>query len=373
VGTYRAAGTVRDVFGDSGTWRFALTVAGVKLTQLAPTSGTTTIGRAFTTQLNVSGSHGTVTYTQSAGAPYLKVSSSGALSAPASLPVGTYRAAGTVRDVFGDSGTWRFALTVVPGGLVQLAPATGTTASGRVFTAQLNVSGSHGTVTYTQSAGAPDLNVSSSGAVSAPASLPVGTYRAAGSVRDAVGDSGTWSFTLTVTANSLRQTGPTTATTTTGRVFTGRLSVSGSHGTVTYSQSVGAPYLKVSSSGAVSAPDTLPAGTYQASGTAKDATGDTGIWLFKLTVKATKLVQVAPTSDTTAPGATFTAQLYVSGSHGAVTYTASKGLQVLTVSSSGVVSAPATLPLGTYVITGTVRDSLGDSGTWTFTLIVSNS
>jgi hypothetical protein len=31
------------------------------------------------------------------------------------------------------------------------------------------------------------------------------------------------------------------------------------------------------------------------------------------------------------------------------------------------------LPLGTYVITGTVRDSLGDSGTWTFTLIVSNS
>ena len=373
VGTYRAAGSVRDTLGDRGTWSFTLIVAAIKLAQLAPATGTTTTGRAFTGQLKVSGSRGTVTYAQSTGAPYLKVSSSGAISAPATLPAGTYKATGTVTDSSGGTGSWSFALTVAARILVQLAPITGTTASGRVFTAQLNVSGSHGTVTYTQSAGAPYLKVSSSGAVSVPVTLPVGTYRAAGSVRDTVGDSGTWSFTLTVTANSLRQTGPTTATTTTGRVFTGRLSVSGSHGTVTYSQSVGAPYLKVSSSGAVSAPDTLPAGTYQASGTAKDATGDTGIWLFKLTVKATKLVQVAPTSDTTAPGATFTAQLYVSGSHGAVTYTASKGLQVLTVSSSGVVSAPATLPLGTYVITGTVRDSLGDSGTWTFTLIVSNS
>jgi hypothetical protein len=91
---------------------------------------------------------------------------------------------------------------------------------------------------------------------------------------------------LTVKANKLTQIAPTKATTTTGEAFTGQLKVSGSHGTVTYAQSIGAPDLKVSSSGAVSAPATLAAGTYKAAGTARDSLGDTGTWSFTLTLKA---------------------------------------------------------------------------------------
>jgi len=65
------------------TWSFALTVKGAKLTQVAPTTGTTTIGKAFPGQLEVSGSHGTVTYAQTeADVQILTVSSSGAVSAP---------------------------------------------------------------------------------------------------------------------------------------------------------------------------------------------------------------------------------------------------------------------------------------------------
>jgi hypothetical protein len=89
---------------------------------------------------------------------------------------------------------------------------------------------------------------------------------------------------LTVKANKLTQVDLTKATTTTGKPFTGQLKVSGSHGTVTYAQSIGAPDLKVSSSGAVSAPATLAAGTYKGAGTARDSLGDTGTWSFTLTV-----------------------------------------------------------------------------------------
>jgi hypothetical protein len=121
--------------------------------------------------------------------------------------------------------------------------------------------------------------------VSAPATLAAGTYKGAGTARDSLGDTGTWSFTLTVKANKLTQVDLTKATTTTGKPFTGQLKVSGSHGTVTYAQTeADVQTLTVSSSGAVSAPATLAAGTYKTTGTTRDSLGDTGTWSFTLTV-----------------------------------------------------------------------------------------
>jgi hypothetical protein len=42
----------------------------------------------------------------------------------------------------------------------------------------------------------------------------------------------------------------------------------------------------------------------------------------------------------------------------------------MTVSSSGKISAPATLAPATYIVTGTAKDKLGDSCKWSFTLTV---
>ena len=64
----------------------------------------------------------------------------------------------------------------------------------------LQVAGNSGTVTYTETAGAPSLAVSSAGQVVAAAGLAAGTYSAKGSVRDASGGTGTWAFQLTVVA-----------------------------------------------------------------------------------------------------------------------------------------------------------------------------
>jgi hypothetical protein len=370
AGAYKATGTARDGLGDTGTWSFDLTIVATKLTQVAPDSARITTGKALSDQLGVSSAHGAVTYAQSGGAPRLVVSSSGRVSAAATLVAGTYKATGTARDSVGDTGTWSFDLTIVATKLTQLAPASATTTTGKAFSGQLKVSGAHGVVTYAQSGGAPHLVVSSSGRISAAATLVAGTYKATGTARDALGDTGKWSFDLTVVVAKLTQVAPDTATSKVGKSFTGQLSVSGAHGTVTYAQSTGAPHLKVSSSGKVSAGAGLAAGTYKASGTVKDAYGDTGKWTFTLTVKGAKLTQIFPTSGMTTAGRAFAGHLEVSGSHGAVTYTQLTGAQIMTVLPSGEISAPATLAPATYKITGTMEDRLGDTGTWSFTLIV---
>ena len=200
-----------------------------------------------------------------------------------------------------------------------------------------------------------------------------GAYKATGTALDSLGDTGAWSFALTVIAVKLTQVAPDTATIVTGKAFTGELEVSGAFGAVTYAQSTGAPSLTISSSGKISAPATLKAGTYKAKGTAKDTYGSTGTWSFALTVKATKLSQAAPAQGNATAGRVFFGQLKISGSHGKVAYAQLTGAQIMTVSSSGKVSAPATLAPATYKITGTVTDSLGDKGTWTFTLVVANA
>jgi hypothetical protein len=64
-------------------------------------------------------------------------------------------------------------------------------------------SGTHGTVTFTQSTGTPNITVSPSGAVTAPATLTPNTYTATGSVSDSFGDNGSWTFTLTVTGTTV--------------------------------------------------------------------------------------------------------------------------------------------------------------------------
>ena len=370
AGTYNATGTARDTHGDAGTWSFTLTVTSKQLTQIAPTSARTTTGTAFTAQLQVSGSQGAVTYTQSSGAPELKISSSGAVSAPSTLSPGIYNASGTSKDSHGEVGTWSFTLTVVAGRLSQAAPAAGTTLVGTPYSGQLKVSDSHGVVTYTQSAGAPQLKVSSTGAVSALGTLPAATYKAAGTSKDSHGDLGTWSFTLTVTAVRLSQAAPAKASTLVGRAFTGQLKVADSHGVVTYTQSAGAPELQVSSTGAVSALGTLPAGTYKAAGATRDSYGDTGSWNFALAVAAVRLSQAHPAKGNTLVGRAFTGQLKVADSHGVVTYTQSAGAPELQVTSAGKVSAPSTLLAGTYKAAGATRDSYGDTGNWSFTLKV---
>jgi hypothetical protein len=72
--------------------------------------------------------------------------------------------------------------------------------AGTAFTAQLAVTGATGAVTYTTTSPAGPVTVSAAGAVTAPASTPAGVYQLTGTDTDPLGDTGTWAFTLSVTA-----------------------------------------------------------------------------------------------------------------------------------------------------------------------------
>jgi hypothetical protein len=68
------------------------------------------------------------------------------------------------------------------------------------FTGHLEVSGSHGTVTFTQASGSTEIRISSFGAVSTPASLKAGAYTARGTDKDSLGDTGARRITLLITS-----------------------------------------------------------------------------------------------------------------------------------------------------------------------------
>jgi hypothetical protein len=97
-----------------------------------------------------------------------------------------------------DAGAYEYQYQPVT--LVQAAPTSGTVTAGTAFTAQLAVTGATGAVTYTTTSPAGPVTVSAAGAVTAPASTPAGVYQLTGTDTDPLGDTGTWAFTLSVTA-----------------------------------------------------------------------------------------------------------------------------------------------------------------------------
>ena len=131
----------------------------------------------------------------------------------------------------------------------------------------------------------------------------------------------------------------------------------------------------VSSTGAVSVSSTLAAGTYTVSGTDSDAFGDTGTWSFTLTVNGVSISQGAPASDSvsTSGSSSYTNLLSTTGQTGTVSFVTTSTPNGVTVSSTGAVSVSSTLAAGTYTVSGTDSDAFGDTGTWSFTLTVTQS
>ena len=245
------------------------------------------------------------------------------------------------------------------------------------------MSGNVGTVTYTQNSSSSTLlSVNSTGAVSVSGLLAVGSYTVSGTDGDTSGDSGSFSYTLGVTASTMSQVAPTTGVTTvnSSNGFTSQLNVTGNHGVVTYTATGGdMTHLLASSSGVISTNGILAAGGYAVSGTARDASGDTGTWTYALTVNAPPLTvgtvinQTSVTSGatTTAASASFViGPIVVGNAVGTVTFVTTTSSAGLNVSPNGDITTSGTLAPGIYIVSGTDKDAQGDSGTWQYKLTV---
>ena len=117
--------------------------------------------------------------------------------------------------------------------IAQTTPTSGsvTVTGSSAFTDQLNTTGGIGPVTF--AGGGAGLTVSSSGQIATTGTLAAGTYTATGTTADAFGDTGTFTYTLTVgaitlprprqpRARSRRPGRPPSPTSSTRRATTGR-------------------------------------------------------------------------------------------------------------------------------------------------------
>lgn len=386
VGTYSAAGTMSDTNGDTGSYSYSLDVGtGPIFTSKVHSAITTATSNPFSDSLPTPvypyASSGALTYVAGSNGN-LHVNSSGAVSSSAALHSGSYTVSAGLSDANGDTGSYSYSLTVNAVTLNQTAPFTNggavTPATALGYTNQLVVTPVLASpVTYgAASSTPPGVNVSSSGAVSTTGHLPVGNYVVSGSTADSLGDSGTYTFTLHVTAGVITQIAPTTGTVTTpnSTALSVQLNVSGSFGTVTYQPyNSGCGFFSVSTSGHVSVPCLLGVGPYSISAPVSDSYGDVGTYTYFLTVNPGLLTQTGSTGQTvnTQDSFFFLDFLNVSGSYGPLTFSPVSG--PLNVATYGAVYTSAPLPVGTYTVNGTVTDSNGDSGPYTYTLQVTTT
>ena len=342
---------------------------------VTPASATVSLAAVsgFSTQLGVEGESAAVTFTQSTGASNLLVSPTGLVTVGAPLVAGTYSATGTA-SAAGLSGNFSFALTV--GTLVQtgITSAAASVLASATFTTQLTGVGGSGPLSFTPTTTSTGLVVSSSGLVSTTAALARGIYKVSGTMSDAFGDLGQFSFALKVGA--LTQSSPirTTITPAASATFTNQLTATGGSGPLSFTQTTGAPSLVVSPTGLVTTSGTLANGSYVVRGVVSDAAGDQGNYFFNLVVSASTLTQSSPTTATIVPSAsaTYTSQIAVTGGVGTVTFTQTRGAPSLVVSSTGMVTTSAALSPGNYVASGTTSDASGDSGTFSLTVTVAS-
>ena len=378
VGDYAVGGTTSDTYNNTGTWTYTLTVTAGTITQSAPTTGTvaTTGSSAFTDQLATSGALSAVTYgeTSSPHSTQVIVSSTGAVTTSGSLPVGDYTVGGSTSDTFGNAGTWTYTLTVTAGTITQTAPITGTasTTSSPAFTDQLAVTGSTGPVTYAETSSPHSIQVliSSSGAVTTAGALPAGSYAVSGTTSDTFGDTGTWTYTLTVDE---------AATITSVDLATFH---KGSLGTFTVT-ATGSPAPTFSKTGALPSGVTLDSTTGILSGTPSQSGS------FPITIAAANGVIPAATQPftlTVDDPAAITSIDHVTvtqGSAGTFTVTAS-GYPAPTFSetgplptgvaldaTTGVLAGAAGEP-GSFPITITAHNGIGPDATQPFTLTVNH-
>ena len=263
---------------------------------------------------------------------------------------------------------------------ITATPASDTIATSATssWTRQLVPSGNTNPVTFTPVTGPPQLLVSGGGLVSTSGALAAGAYTATGNMSDTPGtDIGAYTYTLNVTAGVITQIAPTTGSVSTAgsSAFSTQLNTTGGVGTVTFSKLGGSPNLLVSGTGVVTVTGApLAVGPYSVNGTVTDSLLNAGTFNFTLTVNSSATVtQVAPTSAAvgTAGSAGFTDQLNTTGGVGAVTFLKTGGGLGVNVSPSGGITTTGALAPGTYSAIGNTTDSLGNTGTFSFTLTVS--
>jgi hypothetical protein len=245
-------------------------------------------------------------------------------------------------------------------------------AASSTYSDQLPTSDVIGALTYTQSTGSPYLIVSSTGLVTTSGTLAAGTYSASGTTIDPNGVLGGFSFSLSV--GVLSQSAPLTGATTTtaSSTFATQLALSGNTGTASYTQTTGSPYLIVSSTGLVTTSGTLAAGTYSASGTTVDTSGDVGTFAFSLSVSAVAPPVTPPVPVVKVPKAISVAGYAVAGKTETLIIKGSDFYGQPRITSHTGTTSKVSKDSGTSLTVKVTVKARSRNGTFQFTIVFAN-
>ena len=193
-----------------------------------------------------------------------------------------------------------------------------------------------------------------------------------GTTSDANGDSGTFSYTLTVTGVSIDQALTAGSVSTVGSAnFVSQLLPYQNTAPVLYNQTSGSANVLVSASGAISTTSTLAAGTYTVSGTTSDANGDSGTFSYTLSIVPITLgVRSMSSVVTRNASANFAIQLMAIRNVGPVVYSKIGGDINFKVSSSGKVTTSRVLVKGIHRFVIRLRDAYLDNAKFIYTVVV---
>ncbi|PXV59883.1 Putative Ig domain-containing protein [Dyella jiangningensis] len=384
AGTFAITVKATDAHGVFGMQAYSLVINAPTVT-LAPSSvPAATAETAYSQTLTASGGTSPYTYTISSGAlpPGLSLSSAGVLS-------GTPTAAGSynfsVRALDSSTGTGapfvvtqNYSLTVnAP--VITLSPAAlNPMQLGTAFSQQLSASGGNGSYTYAVSAG-----VLPTGVTMSSTGLLAGTPTAGGSfsftvtARDSAGFGGSQAYSTTIGAPSMAVSPANLPAMTAESSYAQTLSATGGTAPYTFVISAGAlpAGLSLSPAGVLSGTPTV-SGTFNVTVLATDSSTGTGAPFsatrsYALIVNAPGITVSPGALSAVQTGVAFHQQLSASGGNGSYTFTVSAGSLPtgLSLSSSGALTGTPTAA-GSYAFSISAKDSLGFSGTQSFTVSV---
>jgi len=185
-----------------GTSTISTPPCSTPITQTSPTAGATTAAGSsrFTDQLATTGQHGAVSFvTTSTPACGVAVSPAGVVTAIGRLHVGSCTVSGTDSDTARGRGTWTYTLAIVSVSIIQREPKTGrTTTHSASFTDHLTTAGRFGQISFVTMSTGCGVMVSPAGAITTTGRLSAGQCTVSGTDSDIDGDTGTWTYTLTV-------------------------------------------------------------------------------------------------------------------------------------------------------------------------------
>jgi Zn finger protein HypA/HybF involved in hydrogenase expression len=388
AGSYTFTSMVKDSKGKTDTQNCTLVVTGTPInldcSTSCGTSSYTSVGSSYSAALKVTGGTPAYTFSIVSGSlpPGLTLSTTNGVISGTPTTAGTFTFTSMVKDSKGNTDTQTCTIVVSPSALNLLC---GTCGNGRAtvgtgYSATMSVTGGTPNYTYSIQSGSlpPGLTLnSSSGAISGTPTT-AGTYQFTSKVVDSKGKSDTAICTIVVVGSPVDlgcgtcSAGKATA----GTAYSATMKVTGGAAPFTFSLTSGslpAGLTLNTSTGVISGTPTT-VGTANFTIKVVDANGksDTSNCSIQVIAPAVNLDCGPCSSSKTTVGASYSADMKVTGGKGPYTFSIVKGSLppgVTLNSSTGHLGGTPTTA-GNYTFTSKVVDANGSSDTDTCTIVV---